>query len=99
MPHTVTVTRLNLSHLKFTRQDLARDYKNDLVAAFGEFVGTLTFMLLGLGGIQAAGTSNSATLAQAASQTASATSKGASAINTVASIQVLQLPLFSGWES
>lgn len=105
MPHTVTVTRLNLSHLKFTRQDLARDYKNDLVAAFGEFVGTLTFMLLGLGGIQAAGTSNTATLAQAASQTASTTSKGSSAINTVASIQQLTYIsvsmglslLFSAW--
>ncbi|KAA1082603.1 Aquaporin 4 [Puccinia graminis f. sp. tritici] len=105
MPHTVTVTRLKLSHLKFTREDLRRDFKNDMVAAFGEFVGTFTFMLLGLGGIQAAGTSNSATLARAATQTASETSKGASAINTVATIEQLTYIsvsmglslLFSAW--
>ncbi|PLW21752.1 hypothetical protein PCANC_02935 [Puccinia coronata f. sp. avenae] len=105
MPHTVTVTRLNLSHLKFTRKDLAKDYKNDLVAAFGEFVGTFTFMLLGLGGIQAAGTSNTASLSRAASQNASATSQGASAINTVATIEQLTYIsvsmglslLFSAW--
>ncbi|KAI7939917.1 hypothetical protein MJO28_013569 [Puccinia striiformis f. sp. tritici] len=105
MPKTVIVTRLKLDHLKVTKADIRRDFKTDLVAASGEFIGTFVFLLLGLGGIAAAGTSNTYTLARAASLTASATSKGASAINTVASIEQLTYIsvsmglslLFSAW--
>lgn len=103
MPRTVVRTRLDLSHLNFTPRDLVKDIKHDLVAAFGEFVGTFTFMLLGLGGIQSAGTSNTASLARAATQGSG--QPGASAINTVASIEQLTYIsvsmglslLFSAW--
>ncbi|KAH9821858.1 aquaporin-like protein [Melampsora americana] len=99
-------TRMNLSLLTWRPRDLFADIQNDLVASFGEFIGTVTFMMIGLGGIQAAGTSNLASLRLAASQTtASAGTTGSSAINTVASIEQLTYIsvsmglslLFSAW--
>lgn len=99
-------TRMNLSHFTWRPRDLVADIQNDLVASFGEFIGTVTFMMVGLGGIQAAGTSNLASLRLAASQTtASAGTTGSSAINTVASIEQLTYIsvsmglslLFSAW--
>ncbi|KAG8936921.1 Aquaporin-4 [Tulasnella sp. 418] len=61
--------------------------KLDLEAAVLEFCGTFLFLLLGLGGIQAAATSNQAVL-RAAAATANNES-GGTAINTVASIEQL----------
>ncbi|KAG0141087.1 hypothetical protein CROQUDRAFT_68699 [Cronartium quercuum f. sp. fusiforme G11] len=99
-------TRVNLSRFTWRPQDLFNDFQNDLVAAFGEFVGTVVFLLVGLGGIQAAATSNSASLAAAATKsTASSGATGSSAINTVASIEQLTFIsvsmglslLFSAW--
>lgn len=58
--------------------------KTDLQAAFLEFCGTFLFLLLGLGGIQAAAYSNQSSVAAA-----SADSEGGAAINTVASIDQL----------
>jgi len=58
--------------------------QNDIVAAIGEFFGTILFLLLGLGGIQAAANSNSASLSAATQQ-----SGGSNSINTVASIEQL----------
>ncbi|KAG8902061.1 3'-5' DNA helicase [Tulasnella sp. 403] len=55
----------------------------DIQAAMLEFCGTFLFLLLGLGGIQAAAVSNQAALA------ASQAAEGGSAINTVASINQL----------
>lgn len=82
-------TRLDLSHLRFSYEEMIKDIRVDLIAAFGELVGTFIFMFVGLGGIQAAATSNTAALAYAASQVASAKSKGASTINPVASVEQL----------
>ncbi|GAA95792.1 uncharacterized protein L969DRAFT_50253 [Mixia osmundae IAM 14324] len=66
------------------------NWRNDCIAAVGEFLGTVLFLLLGLGGIQAAATSNSASLAAAASSAGqSDSSSGAQAINTVASVEQL----------
>ncbi|KAH9821859.1 aquaporin-like protein [Melampsora americana] len=81
---------------------------NDLVSATGEFFGTCIFLLVGLGGIQAAATSNLYSLAQAemkTNNTASDGTTGASAINTVASLEQLTYIsasmglglLFSAW--
>jgi len=58
----------------------------DCRAAFLEFIGTILFLLLGLGGIQAAADSNQQTLAAAV--TANGTDSGAQAVNTVASIGI-----------
>lgn len=55
--------------------------KDDAQAAFIEFLGTFLFLLLGLGGIQAAATSNNSTRAVSA--------EGAGAIASVASIDQL----------
>jgi len=60
---------------------------DDLEAAALEFVGTILFLLLGLGGIQAAAYSNASSVA--AANAGGATSSGAKAINTVASIDQL----------
>ncbi|KAG0151838.1 hypothetical protein CROQUDRAFT_86500 [Cronartium quercuum f. sp. fusiforme G11] len=49
---------VNLSHFTWRPQDLFDDFQNELVAAFNEFVGTVVFLLAGLGGIQAAAMSN-----------------------------------------
>ncbi|EGG08398.1 uncharacterized protein MELLADRAFT_42897 [Melampsora larici-populina 98AG31] len=92
--------------LKWRPSQAFDDIKNDLVSATGEFFGTCIFLLVGLGGIQAAATSNQFTLAQAeTNRTASDGSTGASAINTVASLEQLTYIsasmglglLFSAW--
>ncbi|KAI8459683.1 aquaporin-like protein [Phakopsora pachyrhizi] len=101
-------TKLVTDHLHWTPQDLFSDIRNDLVAAFGEFVGIVTFLLIGLGGIQASATSNAASAAAAAAQINSASSAGvtgSAAINTVASLEQLVFIsvsmglslLFSAW--
>ncbi|KZT57731.1 aquaporin-like protein [Calocera cornea HHB12733] len=59
------------------------DIRNDLLAAALEFVGTIVFLIIGLGGIQAAATSSSLLAA------ASGTSSGAQSANAVASIEQL----------
>ncbi|KAH9814425.1 aquaporin-like protein [Melampsora americana] len=56
--------------------------KRDVVAACIEFLGTMLFLLMGLGGIQAAAVSNQASLKAAATNTGTA-------VNTVASIEQL----------
>ncbi|KAA1133507.1 hypothetical protein PGTUg99_019993 [Puccinia graminis f. sp. tritici] len=53
-------TQINRDHYKYSLEDIRADIKKDLIAAVGEFLGTLTFLLIGLGGIQAAATSNAA---------------------------------------
>ncbi|PLW32543.1 hypothetical protein PCANC_03290 [Puccinia coronata f. sp. avenae] len=53
-------TQINRDHFRYTLGDIRSDIKKDLVAACGEFLGTITFLLIGLGGIQAAATSNAA---------------------------------------
>jgi aquaporin rerated protein, other eukaryote len=65
--------------VKLTRRQRLQD---DIVAALGEFFGTILFLLIGLGGIQAAANSNAASL-NAATQNG-----GSNSINTVASIEV-----------
>ncbi|PLW21758.1 hypothetical protein PCANC_02933 [Puccinia coronata f. sp. avenae] len=42
----------------FSEPHLFSNFKMDLIAAVGEFMGTFVFLLVGLGGIQAANTSN-----------------------------------------
>jgi len=59
------------------------NFKEDLKAASLEFLGTTLFLLLGLGGIQAAAYSNAETVAAAAQ------GGGVQAVNPVASIQQL----------
>ncbi|EGG08135.1 uncharacterized protein MELLADRAFT_105064 [Melampsora larici-populina 98AG31] len=82
-------TKMNLSLLTWRPRDLLADIQIDLVASFGEFIGTVTLMMVGLGGIQAAGTSNIASLRPAASQTTASTgTTGSSSINTVASAEL-----------
>jgi len=58
------------------------ELKKDIQAAFNEFLGTMVFLLIGLGGIQAAATSNTASLA-------ASSSGGSSSINKVSSIEQL----------
>ncbi|KAG0152548.1 hypothetical protein CROQUDRAFT_35404 [Cronartium quercuum f. sp. fusiforme G11] len=58
------------------------ELKRDCVAALIEYLGTMLFLLMGLGGIQAAAVSNQASLAAAASSSGTA-------VNTVASIEQL----------
>ncbi|KNZ63503.1 hypothetical protein VP01_1135g6 [Puccinia sorghi] len=53
-------TSINRDHFRYTLHDFREHIKKDLVAACGEFLGTVTFLLIGLGGIQAAATSNAA---------------------------------------
>ncbi|KAG0144515.1 hypothetical protein CROQUDRAFT_672343 [Cronartium quercuum f. sp. fusiforme G11] len=62
------------------------EIRSDLVGALGEFLGSLTFLLMGLGGIQAAATSNTATLMAAANEKSPS---GSTSINTVATIDQL----------
>ncbi|CAH7682489.1 aquaporin-like protein [Phakopsora pachyrhizi] len=101
-------TKLVPDHLHWTPKDLFADIRNDLVAAFGEFVKIITFLLISLGGIQASATSNAASAAAAAAQnnpTSSAGVTGSAVINTVASSEQLVFIsvsmglslLFSAW--
>ncbi|KAG8936923.1 Aquaporin-4 [Tulasnella sp. 418] len=60
--------------------------RRDMEAAFLEFCGTFLFLLLGLGGIQAAAMSNAASLGNASQNSQTGSSP---AINTVASIDQL----------
>jgi aquaporin related protein len=73
-----------MHHLKESCAHPFASFRADVVAAFIEFFGTMMFLLIGLGGVQAAATSNSAALAAAVTQNG-----GAQSINTVASIQQL----------
>lgn len=79
-------TQVNRDHFRYSLQDIRADIKKDLIAAIGEFLGTLTFLLVGLGGIEAAATSNLASKERAASQNPN---EGGNAISTVASIEQL----------
>ncbi|KAH9821860.1 aquaporin-like protein [Melampsora americana] len=99
-------TRLDWPLLDWRPSQAFDDIENDIISASGEFFGTFIFLLVGLGGIQAAATSNQYTLARAATKdTASAGTSGAAAINTVASIEQLTYIsvsmglslLFSAW--
>ncbi|KAG9017727.1 hypothetical protein FRB93_004538 [Tulasnella sp. JGI-2019a] len=63
---------------------LLQSVKQDIQAAVLEFCGTFIFLLLGLGGIQAAAVSNEAALSAA-----SATDSGGASVNRVASINQL----------
>ncbi|EJU04263.1 aquaporin-like protein [Dacryopinax primogenitus] len=67
---------------KMNSRSLFSDLRNDLTAAALEFVGTVVFLMIGLGGIQAAATSSA--LLAAASNTG-----GAQSVNVVASIEQL----------
>ncbi|EGG08399.1 uncharacterized protein MELLADRAFT_71469 [Melampsora larici-populina 98AG31] len=103
---TKTQTQLDWPLLDWRPSQIFDDIENDIISASGEFFGTFLFLLVGLGGIQAAATSNQYTLAEAATKnTASAGSSGSVAINTVASIEQLTYIsvsmglslLFSAW--
>ncbi|CAE6506683.1 unnamed protein product, partial [Rhizoctonia solani] len=72
--------------MKTDSKSLFGNLRGDLHAAALEFVGTILFLLLGLGGIQAAAFSNQSSVAAAAN---SADNDGAQAINKVASIEQL----------
>ncbi|KAG9090295.1 Aquaporin-4 [Ceratobasidium sp. 392] len=74
--------------MKTDSKSLFGNLREDLHAATLEFVGTILFLLLGLGGIQAAAFSNKSSLAAAGNGDAG-TSDGAQAINQVASIEQL----------
>jgi aquaporin related protein len=95
-----TVTKLKTPRLSVHRDALRQNFKSDCIAAVGEFVGTVTFLLLGLGGIQASATSN-----QASAAAANDDPSGSAAINTVASVEQLTYIaasmglslLFSAW--
>lgn len=53
-----TSPKLNLDHFKkFSPRHLFANFKNDFIAASGEFLGTFSFLVIGLGGIQASATS------------------------------------------
>ncbi|CCO26705.1 Aquaporin-1 [Rhizoctonia solani AG-1 IB] len=71
--------------MKTDSKSLFGNLRGDLHAASLEFVGTILFLLLGLGGIQAAAYSNQSSVAAAANST----DDGAQAINRVASIEQL----------
>lgn len=101
-------TRLNPALLHWKPCEAFVDLRMDLIAAFGEFIGTITFLLIGLGGIQASATSNQASLQQAVTQSTTGNNSGttgSSAINTVASIEQITFIsvsmglslLFSAW--
>lgn len=101
-----TKTQLDWPLLDWRPSQIFDDIENDIISASGEFFGTFLFLLVGLGGIQAAATSNQYTLAAAAQKnTASAGTSGSVAINTVASIEQLTYIsvsmglslLFSAW--
>ncbi|CAE6429273.1 unnamed protein product [Rhizoctonia solani] len=72
--------------MKTDSKSLFGNLRGDLHAAALEFVGTILFLLLGLGGIQAAAYSNQSSVAAAANST---DNDGAQAINKVASIEQL----------
>ncbi|KAG8768780.1 Aquaporin-4 [Ceratobasidium sp. 428] len=74
--------------MKTDSKSLFGNLREDLHAATLEFIGTILFLLLGLGGIQAAAFSNKSSLAAAANGTAG-TSDGAQSVNQVASIEQL----------
>ncbi|QRV76085.1 aquaporin, Major intrinsic protein family [Ceratobasidium sp. AG-Ba] len=74
--------------MKTDSRSLFGNLREDLHAATLEFIGTILFLLLGLGGIQAAAYSNKASLAAAANGEAG-TSGGAQSVNQVASIEQL----------
>ncbi|KAF8679570.1 Major intrinsic protein [Rhizoctonia solani] len=72
--------------MKTDSKSLFGNLRGDLHAAALEFVGTILFLLLGLGGIQAAAYSNQASVAAAANNPEG---DGAQSINRVASIEQL----------
>ena len=73
--------------MKTDSRSLFGNIREDIHAAALEFVGTILFLVLGLGGIQAAAFSNQASLAAAAS--GSGDGDNAQAVNKVASIEQL----------
>jgi len=73
--------------MKTDSRSLFGNLREDIHAASLEFIGTILFLLLGLGGIQAAAFSNQATVAAAANGAGS--DDGAQAVNKVASIEQL----------
>ncbi|KDN39551.1 hypothetical protein RSAG8_08707, partial [Rhizoctonia solani AG-8 WAC10335] len=72
--------------MKTDSKSLFGNLREDLHAAALELVGTILFLVLGLGGIQAAAFSNKSSVAAAAN---GAENDGAQAINTIASIEQL----------
>ncbi|KAG8844571.1 Aquaporin-4 [Tulasnella sp. 330] len=71
--------------MKKSDSSFMESFKQDIQAATLEFCGTFIFLLLGLGGIQAASVSNEATLSASASKTPG----GGASVNRVASIDQL----------
>ncbi|KAG9014673.1 Aquaporin-4 [Tulasnella sp. 427] len=84
MDRTANGRRNRILHNPDSERGIFGSLKTDVQAAFLEFCGTFLFLLLGLGGIQAAAYSNQASVAAAAQD-----SEGGAAINTVASIDQL----------
>ncbi|KAG8917769.1 Aquaporin-4 [Tulasnella sp. 417] len=84
MDHTASGRRIPILHNPESDRGIFGSVRTDIQAAFLEFCGTFLFLLLGLGGIQAAAYSNQASVAAAAQG-----SEGGAAINTVASIDQL----------
>jgi len=74
--------------MKTDSRSLFGNLREDVHAATLEFIGTILFLLLGLGGIQAAAFSNKSSLAAAAEGTVGG-SDGAQSVNQVASIEQL----------
>ncbi|KAG9104418.1 Aquaporin-4 [Ceratobasidium sp. 370] len=74
--------------MKTDSKSLFGNLREDVHAAALEFTGTVLFLLLGLGGIQAAAFSNKASL-QAAANGNAGTADGAQSVNQVASIEQL----------
>jgi len=73
--------------MKTDSKSLFGNIREDIHAATLEFIGTILFLLLGLGGIQAAAFSNQASVNAAANGAGS--NDGAQAVNKVASIEQL----------
>ncbi|KAG9082574.1 Aquaporin-4 [Ceratobasidium sp. UAMH 11750] len=73
--------------MKTDSKSLFGTLREDIHAAALEFIGTILFLLLGLGGIQAAAFSNKYTLQAAAN--GAGTSDGAQSVNQIASIEQL----------
>ncbi|KAH9444087.1 hypothetical protein Pst134EB_026472 [Puccinia striiformis f. sp. tritici] len=94
-------TQINRDHYRYSLKDIRADIKKDLIAAFGEFLGTITFLLIGLGGIQAAATSDAAFTKRTSSSVNEAGSS-TTAVPGIAQLSYISLSMglslvFSAW--
>ncbi|OAV95686.1 hypothetical protein PTTG_04816 [Puccinia triticina 1-1 BBBD Race 1] len=94
-------TQINRDHFRYSIKDIRADIKKDLTAAVGEFLGTLTFLLIGLGGIQAAATSNAA-FTKRTSQNVNEAGSSTTAVPSIEQLSYISLSMglslvFSAW--